>query len=109
MGLINCLYLVADCLVDEADEAHVSDMPGKADVVGVEIEIARSLFKRSPKTSWGIEKYKIPSCEQFLSHSIEILCRNPHKYARGQENVGSLAKATMSHTTRGEDERWARR
>jgi hypothetical protein len=49
-----CEYLVADCLVDEADKAHVSDMPSKADVVGVEIEIARSLFKRSPKTSWGI-------------------------------------------------------
>jgi hypothetical protein len=58
MGLINCLYLAADAKADEADKAHVSDMPGKADVVGVEIEIeieiVRSLFKRSPKTSWGI-------------------------------------------------------
>ncbi len=31
------------------------------------------------------------------------------KYARGQQNVGSLAKATRSHTTRGEEERWGRR
>ncbi len=54
MGLINCEYLAADAKADEADEAHVSDMPGKADVVGVENEIVRSLFKRSPKTSWGI-------------------------------------------------------
>jgi hypothetical protein len=38
MGLINCEYLAADAKADEADEAHVSDMPGKADVVGVEIE-----------------------------------------------------------------------
>jgi hypothetical protein len=27
------------------------------------------------------------------------------KYARGQQHVGSPAKATRSHTTRGEDER----
>ncbi len=31
------------------------------------------------------------------------------KYARGQQNVGSLAKATRSHTTRGEEERRGRR
>ncbi len=50
----HCEFLAADAKADEADEAHVSDMPGKADVVGVENEIVRSLFKRSPKTSWGI-------------------------------------------------------
>ncbi len=54
MGLINCVYLATDAKADEADEAHVSDMPGEADVVGVEIEIVRPLFKRSLKTSWGI-------------------------------------------------------
>ncbi len=54
VGLINCEYLAADAKTDEANEAHVSDMPGKADVVGVAIGIVRSLFKRSPKTSWGI-------------------------------------------------------
>jgi hypothetical protein len=31
------------------------------------------------------------------------------KYARGQQNVGSPAKATRSHTTRGEEERRGRR
>jgi hypothetical protein len=31
------------------------------------------------------------------------------KYSRGQQNVGSPAKATRSHTTRGEEERWGRR
>ncbi len=31
------------------------------------------------------------------------------KYARGQQNVGSLAKATRSHTTRGEEKRRGRR
>jgi hypothetical protein len=31
------------------------------------------------------------------------------KHARGQQNVGSLAKATRDHTTRGEEERWGRR
>ncbi len=31
------------------------------------------------------------------------------KYARGQQNVGSLAKATRNHTTRGEEERQGRR
>jgi hypothetical protein len=31
------------------------------------------------------------------------------KYALGQQNVGSPAKATRSHTTRGEEERWGRR
>jgi hypothetical protein len=31
------------------------------------------------------------------------------KYARGQPNVGSPAKATRSHTTRGEEEIWGRR
>jgi hypothetical protein len=31
------------------------------------------------------------------------------KYARGQQNVGSPAKATRSHTTRGEEERWGRK
>ncbi len=31
------------------------------------------------------------------------------KYARGQQNVGSLAKATRSHTTWGEEERRGRR
>jgi hypothetical protein len=31
------------------------------------------------------------------------------KYAREQQNVGSPAKATMIHTTRGEEERWGRR
>jgi hypothetical protein len=31
------------------------------------------------------------------------------KYARGQQNVGSPAKATRSHTTRGEGERRGRR
>jgi hypothetical protein len=54
MGLINCEFLAADAKADEAGEAHVSDMPGEAGVVGVEIEIVRPLFKRSPKTSWGI-------------------------------------------------------
>jgi hypothetical protein len=38
MGLINCEYLAAGAKADEADEAHVSDMPGEADMVGVEIE-----------------------------------------------------------------------
>ncbi len=38
MGLINCDFLAADAKADEANEAHVSDMPGEADVVGVEIE-----------------------------------------------------------------------
>jgi hypothetical protein len=33
----HCEYLAADAKADEADEAHVSDMPGKADVVGVAI------------------------------------------------------------------------
>jgi hypothetical protein len=28
------------------------------------------------------------------------------KYSRGQQNVVSPAKATRSHTTRGEEERW---
>jgi hypothetical protein len=54
MGLINCEYLAADAKANEANEAHVSDMPCEADVVGVENEIVRSLFKRSLKTSWGI-------------------------------------------------------
>ncbi len=31
------------------------------------------------------------------------------KYARGQQNVGSPAKATRSHTTQGVEERWGRR
>ncbi len=31
------------------------------------------------------------------------------KYARGQQNVGSPAKATRSHTTQGEEERRGRR
>ncbi len=31
------------------------------------------------------------------------------KYARGQQNVGSPAKAMRSHTTQGEEERWGRR
>ena len=31
------------------------------------------------------------------------------KYARRQQNVGSPAKATRSHTTRGEEERQGRR
>jgi hypothetical protein len=31
------------------------------------------------------------------------------KHARGQQNVGSMAKATRSHTTRGEEERRGRR
>jgi hypothetical protein len=31
------------------------------------------------------------------------------KYARGQQNVGSLAKAMRSHTTWGEEEKWGRR
>jgi hypothetical protein len=31
------------------------------------------------------------------------------KYAKGQQNVGSPAKATRSHTTRGEEERRVRR
>ncbi len=31
------------------------------------------------------------------------------KYERGQQNVGSLAKATRSHTTQGEEERLGRR
>ncbi len=31
------------------------------------------------------------------------------KYARGQQNVGSPAKATRSHTTRGEEEKRGRR
>jgi hypothetical protein len=31
------------------------------------------------------------------------------KYVRGQQNVGSGAKATRSHTTRGEEERQGRR
>ncbi len=38
MGLINCEYLAADTKADEANKAHVSDMPGEADVVGDEIE-----------------------------------------------------------------------
>jgi hypothetical protein len=42
MGLINGEYLAADAKADEANEAHVSDMPGEADVVGVEIDIALS-------------------------------------------------------------------
>ncbi len=46
--------LTADAKADEADKAHVSDVPGEADVVGVENKIVRSLFKRSPKTSGGI-------------------------------------------------------
>jgi hypothetical protein len=55
MELINCEFLAADAKADETDEAYVSDMPGKADVVGVENEIVvRSLLKRSLKTSWGI-------------------------------------------------------
>ncbi len=54
MGLINCEYLAADAKANETNKAHVSGMPGEADVVGVAIEIVRSLFKRSPKTSWGI-------------------------------------------------------
>ncbi len=54
MGLINCEFLAADAKANEADKAHVSDVPGKADVVRVENEIVRPLFKRSPKTSWGI-------------------------------------------------------
>ncbi len=54
MGLINCEFLAADAEANEADEAHVSDMPGEADVVGVAIDIVRSLFTRSLKTSWGI-------------------------------------------------------
>jgi hypothetical protein len=37
------------------------------------------------------------------------LTMTKRKYARGQQNVGSPAKATRSHTTRGEEERQGRR
>jgi hypothetical protein len=37
------------------------------------------------------------------------LTMTKRKYARGQQNVGSPAKATRSHTTRGEEERLGRR
>ncbi len=53
MGLINCGFLAADAKADEADEAHISDMPGEADVVGVEIENCEISFQDISKNLLG--------------------------------------------------------
>ncbi len=41
--------------------------------------------------------------------SDSTFTKTKRKYARGKQNVGSPAKATRSHTTRGEEERRGRR
>ncbi len=46
------------------------------------------------------------SADEINDSTITMTKRN---YAREQHNVGSPAKATRSHTTRGEEERWGRR
>ncbi len=46
------------------------------------------------------------SADEINSSTFTLTKR---KYARGHQNVGSPAKATRSHTTRGEEERWGRR
>jgi hypothetical protein len=46
------------------------------------------------------------SADEFINSTFTMAKR---KYARGQQNVGSLAKATRSHTTREEEERRGRR
>jgi hypothetical protein len=53
MGLINCECLAADAKADEANKAHVSDMPGEADAVGVEIENCEISLKEISKNLLG--------------------------------------------------------
>ncbi len=46
------------------------------------------------------------SADEIIDSTFSMTKR---KYARGQQNVGSLAKATRSHNTWGEEERQGRR
>jgi hypothetical protein len=50
---------------------------------------------------------KIEESADEIDNSTFTLTKR--KYTRGQQNVGSPAKATRSHTTRGEEERRGRR
>jgi hypothetical protein len=50
---------------------------------------------------------KIEESDNEINDSTFTMTKR--KYARGQQNVGSPAKATRSHTTRGEEERQGRR
>ncbi len=70
---------------------------------GREVERADEALKGNKDNKEG----KIEESVNQINNSTFTMTKR--KYARGQQNVGSPAKATRSHTTRGEEERWGRR
>ncbi len=70
---------------------------------GREVEKANEALRGNKDNIEG----EIEESANEINNSTFIMTKR--KYARGQQNMGSSAKAMRSHTTRGEEERWGRR